>query len=257
MKNITCFVLSFVLIVSFALPSIASDFVRKISQQPELAKDRPSDEMPYPRSPVIRAYTCFACHAPNGSKGPGVTAEKMELLRFLWKTYESGTVSQEYDNEQWKTEMKITMDRGCEEHSLGNYSLTFMFGGCCLPCPNCGVIGFYSPRQVGEGDNITRKYRACKFCGLWQETEGALYNSIGGKPWRCKMVLCDKCPLYDWRYPLLTDFGVCAKCGSTDLKEAKWPSDDPGHIFHRVRRLISRTHDAHMRKMLKQMKRSH
>ena len=32
------------------------------------------------------------------------------------------------------------------------------------PCPHCGRTGFYGPRH----DGASRMYRACKFCGFWQ-----------------------------------------------------------------------------------------
>ncbi|NIM50357.1 MAG: hypothetical protein GTN62_09365 [Gemmatimonadales bacterium] len=38
------------------------------------------------------------------------------------------------------------------------------------PCPKCGRMGFYGPR-ARSGDQY---YRACRFCGFWQE--------VGGEP---------------------------------------------------------------------------
>ncbi len=36
------------------------------------------------------------------------------------------------------------------------------------PCPKCGKTGFYGPRAADPGI----KYRACRFCGLWQAVDG-------------------------------------------------------------------------------------
>ena len=41
------------------------------------------------------------------------------------------------------------------------------------PCPSCGRTGFYSTRRADppSGRTMRRLYRACKFCGFWQDVD--------------------------------------------------------------------------------------
>lgn len=116
---------------------------------------------------------------------------------------------------QWGEEMKIAL-----------LSYHQPYGSCRLPCPGCGVIGFYSPREVGN-----RKYRACKFCGFWQEVDN-------GEPYRCIALYCSSCNIYDWTQPKEEkDFKSCEKCGSK-YKKATWAVNNLGHPFWEIKKII-------------------
>lgn len=129
-----------------------------------------------------------------------------------------------YKLKQWEKEMKISSFCGGQHWPAGS---------CTIPCPKCGVVGFYGPR----GDTSGRKYRACKFCGFWQE--------VGGKPYRCITVYCDKCQTsdtYNWHIPPWTQGSeYCPKCHA-QLKQTKWASDNPSHPFHKIKEQMDRMH---------------
>jgi len=136
----------------------------------------------------------------------------------------------QYTQEQWEEEMiKV---RFCGKHPP--------FGACNLVCPNCGVRGFYAPR--GRNPEV-RRYRACKFCGFWQEVSGRIYDEKGGEPYRCVMIQCNNCGLYSWRVPWSDDWGQCEKCNSKDLKQVQWPTEDPLHPFHQIRAQMDKIHN--------------
>lgn len=82
-------------------------------------------------------------------------------------------MNREYIKEQWEEEMRL--DKFCGQHN------NLFYNGCNLECPSCHEIGFYGPREIkSEG----RKYRACKWCGFWQEAAGPVFNDRGGNPYR-------------------------------------------------------------------------
>ncbi len=139
-----------------------------------------------------------------------------------------------YTEKQWEEEMKISLSSFCG----GQH---WPAGSCTIPCPRCGTVGFYGPR--GSSSN-GRKYRACKFCGFWQEAWGSVYDERGGKPYRCITVYCDKCQTsntYNWHLPETQKFGYCPRC-HTELKKTKWASDNSSHPFHKIKEQMDRIH---------------
>ncbi len=129
---------------------------------------------------------------------------------------------------QWEEDMRL--NKFCGKHPNWFYS------GCTIPCPNCHSIGFYGPKvttnNVGE---IIRRYRACKFCGFWQETDGT-------KPYRCIALYCGTCGSYDWTAPKEEeDYKNCPKCKSKYTK-IEWASDNPNHAFHNLKKQMDQLH---------------
>jgi len=137
-----------------------------------------------------------------------------------------------FTEQDWKEEMdKINF---CRKHEG--------FGSCNLSCPDCGTISFYGPRGRKE-EGFPRKYRACKFCGFWQEAFGKVFDERGNKPYRCNMILCNNCSTYSWREPWSKIFGHCENCSSEDLKQVKWPTEDASHPFNKIKAEIERIHN--------------
>lgn len=139
---------------------------------------------------------------------------------------------EKYTEKQWENEMKAPP----VVLFLPHENVTIILG-TTLPCPNCKTVGFYGARRNPEKE-ITRKYRACKFCGFWQEAWGEVYNKRGGKPYRCRAVYCEKCRTLDtylWHLPW-AGLGCCPKC-SAESKETDWASDNPNHPFRNSRRV--------------------
>ena len=112
--------------------------------------------------------------------------------------------------------------------------------GTILPCPDCHTVGFYGARLERRQDG-DRKYRACKFCGFWQEASGYLRNEPfpGAQPYRCIMVRCDSCRLYDWRFPEGFKPGTCPTC-RVEMVRTPWPTEDHQHSFNKLREDIKR-----------------
>ena len=137
----------------------------------------------------------------------------------------------EYTEKHWEDEMNSNYF--CGRHPAA--------GSCTIPCPRCGTHGFYGPRGSSSDG---RKYRACKFCGFWQEAWGSVYNEKGGKPYRCVAVYCDKCQIsdtYDWHLPWTRGFGNCPKCHN-EMKKTKWAIDNLNHPFYKLKEQILRVH---------------
>ena len=94
-------------------------------------------------------------------------------------------------------------------------------GGDPPPCPRCGRRGFYAPR-FAEPD---RRYRACKFCGLWQ--------NVGKPPHEIIRYECHQHPdgseVADWKEP--HESWDCPSCGRhfTPEESVPWPSERPDH----------------------------
>jgi hypothetical protein len=142
----------------------------------------------------------------------------------------------EYTEKDWEEECS-SGKRVCELHKKTS------LGTCNLPCPSCNVVGFYGPRGRAE-ENFQRKYRACKFCGFWQEAFGDVYNNRGGKPYYCKMIKCncdDEYGKYNWIEPWSSNLGHCRKCDS-DYIQCEWPAKDLSHPFHKLKAEIERIH---------------
>jgi hypothetical protein len=145
----------------------------------------------------------------------------------------------EFTEEDWAAEMNKRIN--CGRHKE-------IYAGCCnIPCPYCRVIGFYEPRGRKE-EGFPRKYRACKFCGFWQEAAGKTYDEHGGDWYRCKMYKCEKCDTgsekyncYNWREPWEEGSFHCPKCGNT-MNECSWPIDDLNHIFYELKNKLDNYH---------------
>jgi hypothetical protein len=140
-----------------------------------------------------------------------------------------------YTEAQWEKEMEF--GRPANIALPGGRVFAF---GTTLPCPHCGTVGFYGPRISGEGPTL-RKYRACKFCGFWQEASGELYEKYGGAAYRCRMVHCGNCGTYDWRLPWGDDLGTCNICKNPHLVKAPWPTENPDHPFHALAAQIKKS----------------
>lgn len=136
------------------------------------------------------------------------------------------TISQ-YAENHWEEEMRL--NKFCGKHPNWFYS------GCTIPCPNCKSVGFYGPK-VTENDagEVIRRYRACKFCGFWQEADGS-------DPYRCIALYCRACDSYDWTAPKdEKDYKSC-KCGSR-YKRIEWALDDQNHKFHICKKRMDNLH---------------
>src|SRR3990167_9906307 len=79
-----------------------------------------------------------------------------------FKAYDFNKV-EGYNKEDWIRELTETVSCG---HSL--------LGSCIIPCPWCGVYGFYGPKIVPN-----KIIRACKWCGIWQKQNGEFFRAIG------------------------------------------------------------------------------
>ena len=117
--------------------------------------------------------------------------------------------------------MTYTLKQWEEENGIVQSSYHPHYGSCRLPCPNCKVIGFYAPRGDAEG----RKYRACKFCGFWQE--------VDGEPYRYEAVLCPDCGCFDWHIKFTGQ--VCNNCGGVNKTRCPWAIDCLSHPFWQLK----------------------
>ncbi len=131
----------------------------------------------------------------------------------------------EYTEEQWDKEMSNA--KPIRISSLSGYCF-----GSNLPCPLCCEVGFYSPRFT-DGER-PRKYRACKYCGFWQEAEGEAKDRLGPKAYRCVFVRCpEDGEIYDWFMPG-DPFRNCRHCNGQYI-EAVWPVSEPNPLYLRVK----------------------
>lgn len=88
-----------------------------------------------------------------------------------------------------------------------------------LACHDCGSDHDYSPRAAERDDGTIRLYRACKWCGFWQEADGK-------PPYRCwlSVHVCEGGQLHP--RPLTPDeVWPCARCGTLvdQTYEVPWP----------------------------------
>lgn len=144
------------------------------------------------------------------------------------------TIKKECTEKQWEEEMRL--NKFCGRHP------NWFHSGCSLRCPHCQSVGFYGPKlSKNNAGEITRKYRACKFCGFWQEVWGSVRNERGGKPYRCIAIYCDKCQAYDWQVPWSQGLKRCPNC-HTEMRRIKWAIDDPNHHFHKLKEQMDKIH---------------
>lgn len=107
----------------------------------------------------------------------------------------------QYTELDWIEEMKLNMT--CNHSYLGS---------CIIPCPNCGIYGFYGPKSdkkdvveivKKEGElkfknqvelfkhlEGSRHYAGCKYCGFWQD--------VGCEPYFCYPIYCHSCGGFGW-----------------------------------------------------------
>lgn len=90
-------------------------------------------------------------------------------------------------------------------------------------CPQCLRRGFYAPRFAAPN----RRYRACKFCGFWQD--------VGKPPQKIVRFEChhpDGTAVADWKEP--TESWTCPKCrrAFSPGEAVPWPADNPSHSWN-------------------------
>ena len=142
-----------------------------------------------------------------------------------------------YNETQWQEEMNRASDT---IRTLGGQIFKLGLGTSNLPCPLCKTIGFYAPRIDPPiwptSSPVNRKYRACKFCGLWQDVIGYPGTRKEGEIFNCLPIRCSNCKTFQWTECNLNK--PCEKnCGGI-CKEDKWPTDDPYHEFHNTKKQI-------------------
>ena len=144
----------------------------------------------------------------------------------------------EYTEDQWFAEMQAP---GIVISLPNGSSWSF---GTILPCPQCKTVGFYGPRKYPLEGEVKRKYRACKFCGFWQEAWGFVYDRRGGDHYRCIALRCTNknCNAFNYTENNLNKLCENKKCKSK-TKISKWPSDDPNHEFQEYKESINRMHN--------------
>lgn len=108
----------------------------------------------------------------------------------------------------------------------------FSEGGGPGSCPSCTRSGFYGPREA-EGP---RRYRACKFCGFWQD--------VGQPPVTNKATVhnCEEWPAvagaaYIWWVRPDEDSYSCPYCAAEvriDEAFVTAPAQDSSHPWWRV-----------------------
>lgn len=144
-------------------------------------------------------------------------------------------MNEEYSIDQW--EKDIENNRFCGKHP------NWFHSGCNLECPRCHSFGFYGPKESFDSKGKRdRKYRACKFCGFWQDIWGNVFNERGSEPYRCIHVCCGKCGIYDWKVPWAEELGKCEKCGDP-FQKIKWAVDDPKHTFLKNKEIMDQLHN--------------
>jgi len=86
------------------------------------------------------------------------------------------------------------------------------------PCPCCRRTGFYAPRQA-DGP---RFYRACKYCGFWQDVDKTPHEIIR---YECR----DSHWVADWKEP--HEAWTCPECKTIFHPDEAvlWPSENPTH----------------------------
>ena len=93
------------------------------------------------------------------------------------------------------------------------------------PCPRCTRRGFYAARLAPPN----RKYRACKFCGFWQDVGKAPHPII-----RYECSGSDGHWVADWKEP--HESWTCPTCGRryTPEQAVAWPAEEPTHWWNQA-----------------------
>jgi len=138
-------------------------------------------------------------------------------------------MNQEYTEKQWEEEMRVGLF--CGQHSP--------FGSCNLECPSCSEVGFYGPRKTeNDKGEITRKYRACKWCGFWQDAWGDVFNERGGNTYLGSIMRHKNCGEgKTWGTAGKNTW--CEKCGDYVIEEGAH-KDDPN--FQKIKEKMDRIH---------------
>lgn len=135
-------------------------------------------------------------------------------------------MNKNYTKERWDEEIKSL---GIIIPLLGGYIIY----GNRLSCPNCGVVGFYSPREVP-----TYKYRMCKFCGFWQKVDE------DPKPCNAFYHICnnpESLPQEVANYDSCWNNGdqcTCPRCNVLISKKTKWAKENDLHPFNTYKNII-------------------
>lgn len=130
-----------------------------------------------------------------------------------------------YTPDEWNKEMHLGIF--CNRHAP--------FGSCNLECPTCHEVGFYGPREIKNED---RKYRACKWCGFWQEAAGKVFDHRGGEPYRGIIISHKNCGAGKSWYTADAN-QWCEKCKDFMVNEGTH-KDDP--LFQQIKIDMDRIH---------------
>lgn len=143
-------------------------------------------------------------------------------------------------NEYTETNWQEDLDNAIDTIKLPDGRVAQLgLGTANLPCPNCNTLGFYGPRIYPKPPaEPNRKYRACKFCGLWQDVSGYPGTKKEGKLFYCIPIRCSNPACKTFQYTESNLSKPCEKeCGGI-CKEDKWPVDDPDHEWHKDKKQI-------------------
>lgn len=142
-------------------------------------------------------------------------------------------INEEYTEAQWSAETQTT------PLFIPQIDGSWRALAVNLPCPKCKKVGFYAPIKFppeASEDKIIRKYRACKFCGFWQDVPGYPGTRNEGRPFYCIPLRCmnPKCRTFNYTKENLDKPCEVKGCG-TKCELSKWPIDDPNHEYHRYK----------------------
>ncbi len=136
--------------------------------------------------------------------------------------------------EQWDEELKAE-PVGFQNTATGK----FFALGSVLPCPVCETVGFYAARRYPREGAPIRKYRACKYCGFWQEVWGNGYNDRGSIAEFYLHLRCtnEQCMEYGWTRDNRNkscDVEICKS--RTEVVDT--PFKDPKHPYRMLKDLV-------------------
>ena len=136
-------------------------------------------------------------------------------------------MAEKYTEKQWEEEMRL--GQFCGRHAA--------FGSCNLECHSCHEVGFYGPREIrSEG----RKYRACKWCGFWQEAVGPVFDYRGGASYPCSIRVHKSCG-EEGSWGTAGEGLWCEKC-KDNVIELGAHKDDPN--FQKIKEDMDKIHQS-------------
>ena len=125
---------------------------------------------------------------------------------------------------------------GIDEYTLADWEAEsfaiFGEGGDPGACPDCGRTGFYGPRFADPD----RRYRACRFCGFWQDVDGDAERYIPTAH-SCELWPEVSKSAYIWWVAPGTDAFDCPFCQEpliVDASTVPIPSDTPKHPWWHI-----------------------